>query len=58
VRKGQSVPHRYWEQYWIQLYLEVVSWLASDQQALAQARLDKLEVVYRGRWKTGERHGI
>jgi len=58
VRIGQSTPHRYWEQYWIQLYLEVVGWLEPDQQALAQARLDELGVAYRGRWKPGERHGI
>jgi hypothetical protein len=58
VRMGKSVPHRYWEQYWIQLYLEIVGWLAPDQQALAQARLEELGVVTRGQWKPGQRHGI
>jgi hypothetical protein len=58
VRMGESTPHKYWDQYWIQLYLEIVGWLKPDQRALAEARLTELDVVYRGRWKPGERHGI
>jgi hypothetical protein len=58
TRMGESTPHRYWDKYWIQLYLEVVGWLVPDQQALAEARLKELGVVYRGRWASDERHGI
>jgi hypothetical protein len=58
VRMGESTPHTYWAQYWIQLYLEVVDWLEPDQQALAQARLQQLKVTYRGKWSPGSRHGI
>ena len=58
VRMGESTPHTYWAQYWIQLYLEVVGWLEPDQQILAQARLKHLKVEYRGKWPSGSRHGI
>ena len=48
MRIGKSTPHQYWARYWIQLYLEIVSWLEPEQQEQAQARLDKLRVEYRG----------
>ena len=47
VRMGQSRARQYWARYWIQLYLEIVSWLEPDQRALAKARLEKLHVEYR-----------
>ena len=47
LRMGRSMPHRYWEIYWIQLYLEVVSWLKNAQRAQAEARLKELGVKYR-----------
>jgi predicted RNA-binding protein len=47
VRSGASTPHQYWARYWIQLYLEIVSWLKPDQQQQAAARLAKLKVEYR-----------
>ena len=47
TRMNQSKPHQYWARYWIQLYLEVTSWLDPDQRQQAQARLDKLKVEYR-----------
>lgn len=43
---GQSKPRKYWEKYWIQLYLEILSWLDAAAQAQADARLKRLEVVY------------
>jgi hypothetical protein len=46
VRMGRSIPLRYWERYWIQLYREIVSWLEPDQQALAEARLKRMDVEY------------
>jgi len=55
VRMGRSIPRKYWERYWIQLYLEIVSWLEPAQQALAEARLKEMGVRYhegiiRGDW--------
>jgi hypothetical protein len=47
TRMKQSRPHQYWARYWIQLYLEIVSWLTRERQRQAQARLNKLEVEYR-----------
>ncbi|HUT21435.1 MAG TPA: DUF5591 domain-containing protein [Anaerolineae bacterium] len=44
VRMGKSVPRAYWARYWIQLYLEVVSWLAPHDQARAARRLERREV--------------
>lgn len=41
-----SKPRTYWQKYWIQLYLEIVSWLPAPQQADAAARLKKLKVHY------------
>ena len=47
LRMGPSIPHKYWEAYWIQLYLEIVSWLKPTQRAQAEARLKELGVKYR-----------
>ena len=48
VRIGKSTPHQYWARYWIQLYLEIVSWLEPAQREQAEARLAKLDVETRG----------
>jgi hypothetical protein len=45
TRMGDSRPRRYWEKYWIQLYLEIVSWLEPEQRARAEERLKSLDVV-------------
>jgi hypothetical protein len=37
---------KYWDRYWIQLYLEIVSWLEPDQQTQADKRLKKVDVPY------------
>jgi len=47
LRMGRSIPRKYWETYWIQLYLEIVSWLKSAQRAQAEARLREMDVKYR-----------
>jgi len=47
VRMGQSTPRQYWARHWIQLYLEIVSWLEPAQQAQAEARLRAMRVDYR-----------
>jgi len=47
VRMGRSKPRTYWQKYWIQLYLEIVRWLARPGQAAAKRRLEELDVVYR-----------
>jgi hypothetical protein len=47
TRMRGSKPHQYWARYWIQLYLEITSWLDPDQQRLATARLQELDVDYR-----------
>jgi len=47
MRMGRSIPRKYWEMYWIQLYLEIVSWLKPIQRANAEARLREMEVKYR-----------
>ncbi|MHC4473744.1 MAG: DUF5591 domain-containing protein, partial [Planctomycetota bacterium] len=46
VRMGKSVPKSYWERYWIQLYLEITSWLGPDERADAARRLGELNVEY------------
>ena len=46
LRMGKSMPRTYWEKYWIQLYLEIVSWLEEDLQEQAEERLNKMEVRY------------
>ena len=43
---GKSIPRKYWEKYWLQLYLEIVSWLEHSQQKQAESRLRKMEVKY------------
>ena len=43
-RCGRSTPRTYWEKYWIQLYLEVVSWLPPAAQAGAAGRLAQVGV--------------
>lgn len=48
VRQGHTIPYRYWEQYWIQLYLEIVGWLEPDQGKQAVRRLEQLDVTVRG----------
>lgn len=47
TRMGRSTPLRYWEKYWIQLYLEIVSWLGPVMQAQAEVRLRAMDVEYR-----------
>ncbi len=46
IQMGRSTPRKYWERYWIQLFLEIVSWLDADAQAGARARLDEMNVRY------------
>jgi hypothetical protein len=46
LRMGKSMPRTYWEKYWIQLYLEIVTWLEEDMQAQAEERLNKMDVRY------------
>ena len=41
-RKGRP----YWEKYWIQLYLEIVSRLGPAARKQAQARLKKMNIEY------------
>lgn len=41
---GESKPCTYWARYWIQLYLEIVSWLEPAQRHGAAARLRALHV--------------
>ena len=48
VRMGKSTPRKYWEKFWIQLYLQLQEWLEPQQQNAAQSRLADLEVEYRG----------
>jgi hypothetical protein len=47
VLMGRSIPRKYWETYWIQLYLEIVSWLKPTQRVQAETRLKELGVKYR-----------
>lgn len=48
LRMGRSAPRKYWEKYWIQLVLEIVSWLEPVQRAQAEARLKEMDVRYHG----------
>jgi len=48
LRMGKSIPRKYWEKYWIQLYLDIASWLEPDMQAQAEARLKEMNVKYYG----------
>lgn len=43
---GTSRPRTYWAKYWIQLYNEIVPWLAPAVQRDAATRLTKLEVEW------------
>ena len=47
VRIGKSTPRKYWEKYWIQLYLEIVNWLPPAARKQAAERLKSLDVAYR-----------
>ena len=47
IRMGKSKPRTYWQKYWIQLTLQIVSWLEPEQQKQAEARLRELKVEYR-----------
>ena len=38
---------QYWVKYWIQLFLEIASWLSPDERKQAEARLKKAGVEYR-----------
>ena len=46
TRMGKSRPRKYWEKYWIQLYLEITTWLNPAMQASAQARLRAMDIEY------------
>jgi len=46
LRLGKSVPRTYWQKFWIQLCLEIVSHLDPGNQAAARDRLRKLNVTY------------
>jgi len=46
LRMGKSKPRTYWGKYWIQLYLEIVSWLKPAMRKQAEARLKKLNVKW------------
>lgn len=41
-RLGKSTPRKYWEKYWIQLYLQLREWLPAAQQKAADQRLQEL----------------
>ena len=43
---GDSTPRTYWQKYWIQLALEIMSWLPPAQQKQAVARMRTLKVKY------------
>jgi len=45
-RMGKSKPRTYWQKRWIQLYLEIVSWLPRSARVAAEQRLKKLKVKY------------
>jgi len=45
-RLGQSTPRKYWEKYWIQLFLQIRDWLEPDQQAAADQRLTALDAEW------------
>jgi hypothetical protein len=46
IRMGRSRPRTYWQRYWIQLYLEIESWLGPQERAAARERLRALDVEY------------
>jgi hypothetical protein len=41
-----SPPRTYWQKYWIQLCLEIMSWLDASQRLRGEARLRRQRVVY------------
>jgi predicted RNA-binding protein len=41
---GKSVPRKYWDKFWIQLYLEILDWLTPSLREQAGARLEKMGV--------------
>jgi len=45
IRMAGSAPRPYWERYWIQLFLEIVSWLPAKEQDAARHRLAERGVV-------------
>ena len=47
VRMGSARPRSYWERCWIQLCLEIVSWLPARERDGAASRLAELAVEYR-----------
>ena len=47
LKMDGSAPRTYWQSCWIQLYLEIVSWLSPAMQAQADGRLKAMKVVCR-----------
>jgi len=47
VRMGKSTPRKYWEKFWIQLFLQLEEWLDPPQRDAARSRLADLGVEYR-----------
>ena len=47
VDMAGSRPRTYWAKYWIQLYLEMLTWLTPAAREHAEARLRELEVTFR-----------
>jgi predicted RNA-binding protein len=45
-RMGKSTPRTYWQKGWIQLYLEILTWLSPAGQRQAAERLAALDVEY------------
>jgi hypothetical protein len=45
-RCGRSTPRKYWESYWIQLYLGILGWLPAAARARAAARLEAAGVEW------------
>jgi len=43
---GKSKPRKYWDKCWVQLYLEIISWLTPSVRSQAEARLKKMGVRY------------
>lgn len=46
LRVGRSTPRKYWEKYWIQLYLTIRDWLEPAPRAQADGRLRQLGVQW------------
>ena len=46
LRFGDSIPRTYWQKFWVQLYLEIVSRLDVADQVKARNRLEELQVTY------------